>query len=36
MAALFVFAIGVGVLLVVTLYIIDITQTQHAIRRNFR
>lgn len=35
MAALFVFAIGVGVLLVVTLYIIDITQTQHAIRRNF-
>ncbi len=35
MAALFVFAIGIGVLLVVTLYIIDITQTQHAIRRNF-
>ena len=35
MAALFVFAIGVGVLLVAVLYVIDITQTQHAIRRNF-
>ena len=34
-AALFVFAVGVGVLLVIILYIIDITQTQHAIRRNF-
>ena len=28
MAALFVFAIGVGALLVAALYIIDITQTQ--------
>ena len=28
MAALFVFAIGVGVLLVAALYIIDITQTR--------
>ena len=35
MAALFVFAIGVGVLLVAIFYLIDITQTQHAIRRNF-
>ena len=35
MAALFVFAVGVGVLLVALLYLIDITQTQHAIRRNF-
>ena len=35
MAALFVFAVGVGVLLIIALYLIDITQTQHAIRRNF-
>jgi glutamate synthase domain-containing protein 2 len=35
MAALFVFAVGVGVLLLAVLYVIDITQTQHAIRRNF-
>jgi glutamate synthase domain-containing protein 2 len=35
MAALFVFAVGVGVLFVAILYLIDITQTQHAIRRNF-
>ena len=35
MAALFVFAVGVGVLLVAIFYLIDITQTQHAIRRNF-
>jgi glutamate synthase domain-containing protein 2 len=32
---LFVFVIGVGFLWVVMLYIIDITQTKHAIRRNF-
>ncbi len=35
MAALFVFAVGVGVLLLAVLYVVDITQTQHAIRRNF-
>ena len=35
MAALFVFAVGIGVLLIAVLYIVDITQTQHAIRRNF-
>ena len=35
MAALFVFAVGVGVLLIAILYLVDITQTQHAIRRNF-
>ena len=35
MAALFVFAVGIGVLLLIILYLIDITQTQHAIRRNF-
>ncbi len=35
MAALFVFAVGIGVLLIAILYVIDITQTRHAIRRNF-
>ena len=35
MAALLVFAVGIGILLIVILYLIDITQTQHAIRRNF-
>ena len=34
-AYLFVFFIGVGLLWVVMLYIIDVTQTKHAIRRNF-
>ncbi|MGI9291220.1 MAG: FMN-binding glutamate synthase family protein [Gammaproteobacteria bacterium] len=32
---LFIFIIGMGALWVVLLYIIDITQTKHAIRRNF-
>lgn len=35
LAALFVFAVGLGVLAVIVLYVVDITQTQHAIRRNF-
>jgi glutamate synthase domain-containing protein 2 len=35
LSALFVFAVGVGVLAVVVLYFIDVTQTRHAIRRNF-
>ncbi len=35
MAALFVFAVGVGVLLVAILFIIDISQTRHAVRRNY-
>ena len=34
-AYLFVFAVGMGVLWVAVLYIIDVTQTTHAIRRNF-
>jgi glutamate synthase domain-containing protein 2 len=34
-AYLFVFAVGMGVLWIAVLYIIDVTQTQHAIRRNF-
>jgi glutamate synthase domain-containing protein 2 len=32
---LFVFAIGLGLLSVIVMYVIDITQTKHAIRRNF-
>ncbi len=35
MSALFVFAVGVVILTVIVLYIIDVTQTKHAIRRNF-
>ncbi|ROR35048.1 hypothetical protein [Inmirania thermothiophila] len=35
LAALFVFVIGLGVLGVVVLYVIDVTQTRHAIRRNY-
>ncbi|MBE2295232.1 MAG: FMN-binding glutamate synthase family protein [Phycisphaerales bacterium] len=35
MAALFVFVVGIGVLIIGVFYLIDITQTQHAIRRNF-
>lgn len=34
-AYLFLFAVGMGVLWVLVLYIIDVTQTKHAIRRNF-
>jgi len=34
-AYLFVFVIGMGILWLCVLYIIDITQTKHAIRRNF-
>ena len=35
MVLLFVFALGVGFLVVGVLFILDITQTKHAIRRNF-
>jgi len=35
LAALFVIAIGTGVLVFILLYIIDRTQTKHAIRRNY-
>lgn len=35
LAALLVFVIGVGLLVVIVLYIIDVSQTAHAIRRNF-
>ena len=32
---LFVFVVGLGVLWIALLYIIDVTQTKHAIRRNY-
>ena len=35
MATLFVFMVGIGVLVVIVIYILDITQTTHAIRRNY-
>ena len=35
MASLFVFVIGLGIVTVIVLYIMDVTQTKHAIRRNF-
>jgi len=35
MAAIFIFAIGLVAVAVVSLYIIDISQTKHAVRRNF-
>ncbi|MBI4006156.1 MAG: FMN-binding glutamate synthase family protein, partial [Gammaproteobacteria bacterium] len=35
LAALFVVAIGIGVIVVIILYILDISQTEHAIRRNY-
>jgi len=34
-AYLFVFVIGIGVLWILVLYIIDVSQTKHAVRRNF-
>ncbi|MBI2969195.1 MAG: FMN-binding glutamate synthase family protein [Gammaproteobacteria bacterium] len=35
MAAAFVFVLGIGVLVVLVLYVLDVTQTQHAVRRNY-
>ena len=35
MATLFVFLIGIGVLVVIVLFILDVTQTKSAIRRNY-
>jgi glutamate synthase domain-containing protein 2 len=32
---LFVFVVGIGILWLISLYIIDVSQTKHAIRRNF-
>jgi glutamate synthase domain-containing protein 2 len=35
LSAILVFALGVGLLAIIVMYIVDINQTQHAIRRNF-
>ncbi|MEM8546933.1 MAG: FMN-binding glutamate synthase family protein [Pseudomonadota bacterium] len=35
LATLFVLALGLGVVVIVVLYVIDVTQTTHAVRRNF-
>jgi glutamate synthase domain-containing protein 2 len=35
LAAVLVFMIGVGLLVVIVLYVLDVSQTKHAIRRNF-
>ncbi len=35
MSALFIFAIGLGALVVVILFIVDVTQTKYAVRRNY-
>ncbi|MDH4030456.1 MAG: FMN-binding glutamate synthase family protein [Chromatiales bacterium] len=35
LANLFLLAIGIGILVVIGMYIADVTQTQHAIRRNY-
>jgi glutamate synthase domain-containing protein 2 len=35
LSALFVFALGLGVLVVMVLYVIDVTQTTHTVRRNY-
>ena len=35
MAAFFIFVIGITILVIIVLYVIDKTQTKHAIRRNF-
>jgi glutamate synthase domain-containing protein 2 len=35
LSALFVFAVGLGVLGLIVAYVVDVTQTRHAIRRNF-
>ena len=35
MASIFIFAVGAGLLLVVVLYILDVSQTSQAIRRNY-
>ena len=35
LAGLFVFAIGLGVFVVILLFIIDVSQTKNAVRRNY-
>ena len=35
LSALFVFAVGAGLLTVIVMYVVDVRQTRHAVRRNF-
>ena len=35
LSAILVFLIGIGILIVIVMYIVDVNQTEHAIRRNF-
>ena len=35
LSAILVFMIGIGILVVIVMYIVDVSQTEHAIRRNF-
>ena len=35
LSALFVFVLGLGLLAIVVMFVVDITQTKHAVRRNF-
>ena len=35
LSAILVFLIGIGLLVVIVMYIVDVNQTEHAIRRNF-
>jgi len=35
LAALFIFVLGIGVIIVIAMYIADVSQTSHAIRRNY-
>jgi hypothetical protein len=35
LSAILVFLIGIGILVVIVMYIVDVNQTEHAIRRNF-
>ena len=35
LATLFIFAVGLGILVVIGLYIVDVTQTKSTVRRNF-
>ena len=35
LASIFIFAVGIGLLIVIVLYIVDVTQTKSTVRRNF-
>ena len=35
LTTLFVFVLGIGLLVVIVMYVVDVTQTSHAVRRNF-